>query len=137
MFRLLDKFAADKNPSAPSLYKALIFSLIENPSDILLREHYFQNFTYLFENQTSIPLNLLLDPLVKQITISENVTYFYKVFDFDFFTMIAKHPKLTPANAVSLADLLAKIYLNDVALASAACIPLMLLCSRFNLDEAM
>jgi hypothetical protein len=78
-----------------------------------------------------------MDPLIKQITISENVTYFYKVFDFDFFTVLAKHPKLTPSNAVSLADLLAKIYLNDVVLSSAASVPLMLLCSRFLQDEAM
>ncbi len=34
MFRLLDKFAEEKNPAAPALYKALIFSLIENPTDI-------------------------------------------------------------------------------------------------------
>jgi hypothetical protein len=34
MFRLLDKFAETKNPSAPAIYKALIFSLIENPVDI-------------------------------------------------------------------------------------------------------
>jgi hypothetical protein len=77
-----------------------------------------------------------LEPLIKQINISENVTYFYKVFDFDFFTVIANHPKLLPANAVQLADLLAKIYLNDVAHAQAARVPLILLCSRFNLDEA-
>jgi DNA-binding ferritin-like protein (Dps family) len=49
MFRLLDKFAEEKNSSAPALYKSLIFSLIENPSDILMREHYFGNFTALFE----------------------------------------------------------------------------------------
>jgi hypothetical protein len=82
-------------------------------------------------------LNLLLDPLIKQINISENVSYFYKTFDFDFFTTVAHHPKLFPATAVSLADLLAKIYLNDASLASSASVPLMLLCSRFNLDEAM
>jgi hypothetical protein len=34
MFRLLDKFAEEKNPAAPAIYKALIFSLIENPGDI-------------------------------------------------------------------------------------------------------
>jgi hypothetical protein len=50
MFRLLDKFAEEKNSSAPALYKALIFSLIESPNDFNLREHYLQNFTYLFEN---------------------------------------------------------------------------------------
>jgi hypothetical protein len=82
-------------------------------------------------------LSLLVEPLIKQISISENVTYFYKVFDFDFFTTLAKHPKLTPANGVSLADLLGKIYINDTVLAHAASVPLMLICSRFNLDEAM
>lgn len=137
MFRLLDKFAEEKNVAAPQLYKALIFSLIENPADILLREHYFSNFSYLFENHAGIPLNLLLDPLIKQISISENVTFFYKVFDFDFFTMVAKHPKLTSQYAIPLANLLGNVYLNDVVLASAACIPLMLLFSRFNLDPLM
>jgi hypothetical protein len=82
-------------------------------------------------------LNLLLDPLIKQIAISENVTYFYKIADFDFFTALAKLPKLTPANAIALADLLGKVYLNDPVLASAACVPLILLFSRYTLDEAM
>ena len=137
MFRLLEKFAEEKNSSAPALYKALIFSLIENPSDLNLREHYLQNFCSLFESQASIPLNLLLEPFVKQITMTENVTFFYKVFDFDFFTTVAKHPKLTPANAVMLADLLAKLYINDVTLSTSASVPLMLLCSKFNLNDAM
>jgi hypothetical protein len=78
-----------------------------------------------------------VDPLIKQIAISENVTYFYKVFDFDFFTMLAKHSKLSSSNAVSIADLLAKVYLNEPTIASAASVPLMLLCSRFNLDDHM
>ena len=33
MFKLLDKFSAEKNQAAPSLYKTLIFSLVENPHD--------------------------------------------------------------------------------------------------------
>jgi hypothetical protein len=57
------------------------------------------------------------------------------VFDFDFFTILAKHSKLTPSNAVALADLLAKVYLNEPTIASAVSVPLMLLCSRFNLDD--
>ena len=39
--------------------------------------------------------------------------------DFDFFTFLAKHPKLNIINAIPLADMIAKIYLNNVALASA------------------
>lgn len=30
-FKLLDKFSAEKNMSAPTLYKQLIFSLVESP----------------------------------------------------------------------------------------------------------
>lgn len=75
---------------------------------------------------------------MKQIALSENVTYFFKVFDFEFFLTIARHPKLTPANATGLADLLGKVYLNDPVQAQAACVPLMVLCSRFvKTDEAM
>jgi hypothetical protein len=51
------------------------------------------------------------------------VNYYFEIFDFDFFSFIAKHPKLTSVSAIPLADLLAKIYLNDVAYSSAASVP--------------
>lgn len=51
IFRILDKFAEEKNPSAPALYKTLIFSLVENPNDSSVREMYFTNFIQLFEQQ--------------------------------------------------------------------------------------
>lgn len=59
------------------------------------------------------------------------------MFDFDFFTAVAKHPKLTLNNALALADLLGRVYLNEIVLSSAAAVPLMILCSRFNLNENM
>lgn len=49
LFRVLDKFAEDKNNSAPSIYKTLIFSLVENPNDPILRELYYINFISLYE----------------------------------------------------------------------------------------
>jgi hypothetical protein len=51
LFRLLDKFSEDKNNSAPSIYKTLIFSLVENPNDSIVRELYYINFTTLYEAQ--------------------------------------------------------------------------------------
>jgi hypothetical protein len=65
------------------------------------------------------------------------VTYFFKIFDFDFFSFLAKHPKLNVINAIPMADLLAKTYLNDVSYSSAASVPFVQLCSRFINDEAM
>jgi len=48
MFRLLDQFAKDKNISAPTIYKSLIFTMIESFHDKILREHYLNNFSFLF-----------------------------------------------------------------------------------------
>ena len=50
MFKLLDKFSAEKYPAAPSLYKQLIFSLVESPHEPTVRELYLTNFQYLFEH---------------------------------------------------------------------------------------
>ena len=44
MFKLLDKFSAEKNQAAPSLYKTLIFSLVESPQDQTSRELFLTNF---------------------------------------------------------------------------------------------
>lgn len=65
LFRLLDKFSEEKNSSAPSIYKTLIFSLVENPNDSILRELYFINFMSLFEVNQTIPVGLLVEPLIK------------------------------------------------------------------------
>ena len=65
MFKLLDKFSEEKNMSAPTIYKQLIFSLIESPQDQTIRELYLTNFQYLYENMKSIPVGLLVDPFIK------------------------------------------------------------------------
>ena len=65
MFKLLDKFSAEKNPSAPAIYKALIFSLVESLIDQTVRELFLTNFQYLFTEVKQIPVGLLIDPLVK------------------------------------------------------------------------
>lgn len=69
--------------------------------------------------------------------MTEGITYFFKIFDFDFFTFLAKHPKLSIQHAIPLVDLLAKVYLNEVTYASAARVPFVMICSRFIADEAM
>lgn len=67
MFKLLDIFGQMKAPAAPALYKALIFAIVENPSDSTIRELFFTNFVHLFDSQPGIPPNLLVEPLLKQI----------------------------------------------------------------------
>jgi hypothetical protein len=137
LFRLLDKFSEEKNNSAPSVYKTLIFSIVENPYDSTLRELFFVNFISLFEAHPTIPVGLLIEPLIKQIQVTEGVSYFFKIFDFDFFSFIAKHPKLNIQGAIPLTDMLAKVYLNEVVYSSAAAVPFIQACSRFIHDEQM
>lgn len=48
LFRLLQQFSDSKNQSAPTIFKTLIFSLIENPHDPTVREMYLANFKELF-----------------------------------------------------------------------------------------
>lgn len=93
-FRILDKFSSTKNPSAPLIYKTLVFSLVENPNEITIRELMYHNFTNLFEDNLSVPIGLLIDPLFKYIQ-NQGSGFLTKTFDFDFFLFIAKHPKLS------------------------------------------
>ena len=65
LFNLLDAFSVNKNISAPFVYKALVFSLIENPSDPTVREFYFNNFKHTFKKNLTIPISLLVEPLLK------------------------------------------------------------------------
>ena len=92
MFKLLDKFSAEKNQSAPAIYKTLIFSLVESPQDQTTRELFLTNFQELFQNMKSIPIGLLIDPFVKANQIQGH--FQFQTFDFDFFTFAAQHPKL-------------------------------------------
>jgi hypothetical protein len=49
MLRILEQFSADRNPNAPTLYKSLAFSLVENHNDTTAREFLMTNFIQLFE----------------------------------------------------------------------------------------
>lgn len=129
MFKLLDKFSSEKFQSAPTLYKQLIFSLVESPQDQTIRELYLTNFQYLYENMKSIPVGLLVEPFVKANQASD--AFVFQTFDYDFFAFTAQHPKLTAAHAVQMLDLLARQYLNDVCNASAVSVPFIMICSRF------
>jgi len=129
MFKLLDKFSEEKNSAAPIIYKALIFAIIESPEEQTVREMYLLNFTQLFSIHQSVPIKMLLEPLIKANQVQD--TFFFCTFDYDFLTFVAKHPRLKVENSIQMLDLLARHYLNDVCNASAAAVPFMIICSRF------
>jgi len=47
-FKVLDNFSQTRNASAPLIYKTLIFSLVESPSEPTIREMMMCNFINLF-----------------------------------------------------------------------------------------
>jgi hypothetical protein len=48
-----------------------------------------------FSFSATIPIGILLEPMIKLIQVSEDKTYFFNIADFSFFTGIAMHPRLT------------------------------------------
>lgn len=114
LFKLLEYLAKSKNPYAPILYKTLTFSFIENHSELILREVYCRNFENIFQAFPSIPVDILADPLIKQVQASDKTSYFINIFDFDLLSCISRHPKLQVKIGVLLLDLMIKIYLNSL-----------------------
>ena len=47
-FRILEEFSLSKNISAPIIYRALVYGVIANPEDEVVREIFWKNFQQLF-----------------------------------------------------------------------------------------
>lgn len=85
----------------------------------------------------NIPIAILLESLMKQITLSGNVTYHFNIFDFEFFQVIAKHPRLHLKLAIDFIDLLGKIICNDVTFSASASESFMIILRRYHDHETM
>ena len=114
MFKLLEIFTLKKNSAAPVIYKSLIFVLVDNHQDSTTRQYMISNFIKFFSLSDTIPVGILIEPLMKQFSESEGVPYDYNIFDFDLLTSLVNHPKLKLTDAIPIMDTLAKIYLNDI-----------------------
>ena len=79
-----------------------------------------------------IPINILCEPLLKQIEISNYHTAGFNIFDFEFFRNISFHKKLTITTALLLLDTLSKISLTSVHYYRAATEIIKTIMSRFN-----
>lgn len=67
---LLDKFAASRNKYAPVIYKSLTFITVDVFQNAEVRYEILNNFISLFRNHPSIPINILCEPVFKQVEIS-------------------------------------------------------------------
>ena len=110
---MLDEFANKKNPYASVVYKKLTFLFIENHEELNTREFMLRNFSHIMGKYPSIPVDIFMEPFVKQIKIKENESYFLNVFDLEFINSAVTHRKLSAEVALEFFDLLAKIKLNN------------------------
>lgn len=67
LFKLLDIFAAEKNPYGPIVYKTLTFALVENHQKAQIRQLILDNFTLVFDSFPSIPVSIVIEPFIKQV----------------------------------------------------------------------
>lgn len=125
----MDQFTTERDAYAPLIYKILTFSLVENYAISPIREFLLVNFTASLKQNPNIPLGILLDPLLKQMQVTDSSEI--NLPDFDFFQTVAKHPKLNVKNAIQALDLLGKVYLSSTGFGQAAGIPFVIICSRF------
>ena len=66
LFQVLEKLINMKKKAALTVYRTLIFSLVEAPFDPTVRELFVTNFTDLFNNNPKMPIEWLVEPLLKQ-----------------------------------------------------------------------
>ena len=91
----------------------------------------------MFAEVPSIPVDVVMGPLMKQVRVSEGISFSFKIFDFNFLTGVARHPKLSVKIAIQTVDVLAKSYIEDVRYSLTAVTPMMIMLSRFIENDAM
>lgn len=102
MFRLMKTLGEEKDENAPTIYKSLVFLFLENYDDSRIREVFLQNFSFIFNADKSIPIDILLDPYISQLKGNNNANNInviniptnYDINDFKFLNEILSHSKI-------------------------------------------
>lgn len=100
-----------------------------------MREFMLRNFAHIIHKYQSIPIEVFLEPFVKQVKIRESKSYFLNIFDMEFILVLVNHRRLRPDIALELFDLLAKTKLNNFEFAPLADRAMQTLLDRFLEEE--
>ena len=109
LFEILSKFAKNKNPFAPTVYATLSKYVVTYHNDEELRQFLLGNLGEIIKQNQSIPLEVIVTPLVTQIKRFLDDTYCFNTFDFKFFLILAEHKKCSLEVALKLCKLFAQI----------------------------
>jgi len=65
LFKILNHFINKKSAFSTIIYKTITFSLIENHAHFGMRSLILYNAKYIFETVPSVPIDILLEPLIR------------------------------------------------------------------------
>ena len=133
---LLDYLIQEKHPKAMTLYQTLVLMLVEMDNAETGREVVICSVTRLVKSVNTLPVSLLVEPLVKRIHLDEP-TYVIELTEFSLFAAIAEHSRLLLQDAIQLADLLGKMYMSVLLVSRAALPAFCMLIVRFIDTPAM
>jgi hypothetical protein len=121
-FYLLAAFTQERNMYAPILFKAMTFILIDCFVNVELRTEITKHFATLFREFQGIPIQILCEPLLKQITFDQEKqdrlqsglqrftdSLQLNTSDFELFKVIAIHPKLSIESAIQILEIVCDI----------------------------
>jgi len=109
LFHILSKFANNKNPSASVIYKILSGYIASYHYIEETREFLLSNMSQMIKDNQTMPLEIVLLPLMKEIKRFIDDTYYFNAFDFQFFMVVAAHKKCNLTLAVKLCKLFAHL----------------------------
>ena len=109
-FILIEKFGKIKNKYAPQLYKNLVFLFLENYDNEIKREIILEGFDNFFNNDHNIPIDILLEPYLKQLNTCQN----YALCDFLFLLKMVEHPRIESKDITDIIQFLLSVCLNNV-----------------------
>ena len=110
VFNLIDQLAKLKSKYAPKLYKMLVFLFLELYDDIFKREFFLDNFEKFLNEQQQIPIDIFLEPYLKQLLSVDN----YNTSDLIFLFKIIEHPRIESNHLLLIINFLLNVCLNNI-----------------------
>lgn len=136
LFRLLEKYGRIHSNIAPYLYKTLSLIFIENYDNSELRGFILNNFGQIFESIQSIPLEIFLDPYIKNLLQQiNNNSQTLNIFDFEFIFYVSSSNKIQVKSCLELLEILNRIFLNSVMYSSAVAKSMLVMMIK-NIDQS-
>ena len=108
LFRLLQASIAAKSPDSSTAYRIVVASLLENYGKEDVRNLVQTSLGRILEKTPRMPLGILVEPLMKQMRALG-----YTPADLAFHNVLARHPRLEPAQGLMIMDMMARVCVSD------------------------